>query len=344
MPPHLTYADLAHLTHEPEPFGGSVFVSRANHAAASHCGSHPGSEPMVSCAWCPRRRRSDRGESADGWVAVGTRVASRPPHGSVRAPLCIRLLPWVFDGKSLVWPRMEDSRLWEPVVRQLLHPGPDDVTFLAAATKCAPPAVDDSESECAQCSPVCWYCMVPGAAVWHDTIAPMSRNYPLRPETIARFVREGRLTEREALLLRGTPSTRGFRGPLQASLTWLEDRSPGVRKRWAGDRWKGWPRNFGPGLEKLMQGANRRTGVPFPPSQFRCTATSKRTGERCRNWGHPWPDGSRCPTCRYHGALGAPYGKLAWRWGMRWDGKQHRKMAVPVRRSDITTEDPKEIS
>ena len=51
LPPHLTYADLAHLTHEPEPFGGSVFVSRANHAAASHCGSHPGSEPTVSCAW-----------------------------------------------------------------------------------------------------------------------------------------------------------------------------------------------------------------------------------------------------------------------------------------------------
>ena len=41
----------AHLTHEPEPFGGIVFVSRANHAAASHCGSHPGSEPTVSCAW-----------------------------------------------------------------------------------------------------------------------------------------------------------------------------------------------------------------------------------------------------------------------------------------------------
>ena len=50
LPPHLTYADLAHLTHELEPFGGIVFVSRANHAAASHCGSHPGSEPTVSCA------------------------------------------------------------------------------------------------------------------------------------------------------------------------------------------------------------------------------------------------------------------------------------------------------
>jgi hypothetical protein len=102
--------------------------------------------------------------SAHQGVAVGTRVASRPPHGSVRAPLCIRLLPWVFDGESLVWPRVEDSRLWEPVVRQLLHPSPGDVTFLAAATKCAPPAVDDSESECAQCSPVCWYCMVPEVA------------------------------------------------------------------------------------------------------------------------------------------------------------------------------------
>ena len=37
-------------------------------------------------------------------VAVGTRVAPRPPHRSVRAPLCIRLLPRVFDGKSLVRP------------------------------------------------------------------------------------------------------------------------------------------------------------------------------------------------------------------------------------------------
>ena len=83
-----------------------------------------------------------------------------PPARIRTCTLCIGLLPWVFDGKSLVWPRMEDSRLWEPVVRQLLHPGPDDVTFLAAATKCAPPAVDDSESECAQCSLVRWHCVV----------------------------------------------------------------------------------------------------------------------------------------------------------------------------------------
>ena len=33
-------------------------------------------------------------------VAVGTRVTPRPPHRSGRAPLCIRLLPRVFDGED----------------------------------------------------------------------------------------------------------------------------------------------------------------------------------------------------------------------------------------------------
>ena len=35
LPPHLTYADLAHLTHEPEPFGGSVFVSTQRQVIAA---------------------------------------------------------------------------------------------------------------------------------------------------------------------------------------------------------------------------------------------------------------------------------------------------------------------
>ena len=35
-------------------------------------------------------------------VAVGTRVTPRPPPRSVRAPLCIRLLPRVFDGELAV--------------------------------------------------------------------------------------------------------------------------------------------------------------------------------------------------------------------------------------------------
>jgi hypothetical protein len=70
---------------------------------------------------------------------------------------------------------------------------------------------------------------VAGAALARYSVTMERHNRPVRLETISRFVREHRLTEREALLLRGTASARGFRGPLQASLTWLEDYSPGVR-------------------------------------------------------------------------------------------------------------------
>src|SRR5436190_12414028 len=66
-------------------------------------------------------------------VAVGARVTPRPPHGSVRAPLCIRLLPRVPDGETLVGPGVKDSRLWEPVVGQLRHSSPGETAFLTGA-------------------------------------------------------------------------------------------------------------------------------------------------------------------------------------------------------------------
>jgi hypothetical protein len=58
---------------------------------------------LANLGWASPSVRSGLNSRQGQWVAVGTRVASRPPHGSVRAPLCIRLLPWVFDGESLVW-------------------------------------------------------------------------------------------------------------------------------------------------------------------------------------------------------------------------------------------------
>src|SRR5262249_26298415 len=90
----------------------------------------------------PLRPYPDR--SCTGWtapafvgafVAVGARVTPRPPHGSVRAPLCIRLLPRVPDGETLVRPRVKDPRLREPVVSQLCHPIPVEVTLLTASAK-----------------------------------------------------------------------------------------------------------------------------------------------------------------------------------------------------------------
>src|SRR5216684_5616436 len=93
-------------------------------------------------------------------VAVGTRVTPRPPHRSGRAPLCIRLLPRVPDGETLVGPGMKDSRLWEPVVRQLRHSSPGETAFLTASAECPAPAFGDLGSKGSQRIPVGWDCVV----------------------------------------------------------------------------------------------------------------------------------------------------------------------------------------
>src|SRR6516225_6743742 len=87
-------------------------------------------------------------------------LTPRPPHGSVRAPLCIRLLPRVPDGETLVGPGMKDSRLWEPVVRQLRHSSPGKTAFLTASAECPAPAFGDLGSKGSQRSPVGWDCVV----------------------------------------------------------------------------------------------------------------------------------------------------------------------------------------
>jgi hypothetical protein len=163
-------------------------------------------------------------------------------------------------------------------------------------------------------------------------------NRPLKPETIRRFVQDGRMTERDAALLRGSPAMRGFSGPLWPSLAWLENFSPGATKRFIGDSKKGWKRNVGPAHEAFrvaqIQGRLRKSpGRPAPPSKDRCTAHN-RQGARCGQWAKPKPGGGRYPTCHYHGACAAPYGIRGWRQVMKWDGTQHRKMWVRVKKSD----------
>jgi hypothetical protein len=162
-------------------------------------------------------------------------------------------------------------------------------------------------------------------------------NSPLRLETISRYVREGRLSEREGALLRGSPAMRGFRGTLWASLAWLENFSPGVTKRWVGDSKKGWKRCVEPAHAKLVslriQGRLQKPRFPRPASKDRCQAQSKQAGRQCRNYGKPKPGGGRYPTCHWHGACAAPYGIRAWKLAMKWDGTQHRKMWVRVNQS-----------
>jgi hypothetical protein len=47
-------------------------------------------------------------------VAVGTAIADRPPHRSVRARLRIRLLPRMNGVKAFVGIRMQNTRLRNP--------------------------------------------------------------------------------------------------------------------------------------------------------------------------------------------------------------------------------------
>ena len=79
---------------------------------------------------------------------------------SVRAPLCIRLLPRVPDGETLVGPGVSDPRLWEPVVRHLHHSSPVELSLLAASAECPAPAFGDLGSKGSQRSPVGWHCVV----------------------------------------------------------------------------------------------------------------------------------------------------------------------------------------
>jgi transposase len=74
--------------------------------------------------------------------------------------LCIRLLPQVPDGETLVGPGMKDSRLWEPVVRQLRHSIPGEAAFLTASAECPAPAFGDLGSKGSQRIPVGWDCVV----------------------------------------------------------------------------------------------------------------------------------------------------------------------------------------
>ena len=66
-------------------------------------------------------------------VAVGTIIADRPPHRTVRALLRIRLPPRMGSVKALHRIRMENARDWNPALHEPVEPVPGDAAPLAAA-------------------------------------------------------------------------------------------------------------------------------------------------------------------------------------------------------------------
>jgi hypothetical protein len=65
-------------------------------------------------------------------VAVGTIIAGRPPHRSVRARLRIRLPPRMSGVKTLHGIRMENASDWNPSVDEPVEPVHADIAALAA--------------------------------------------------------------------------------------------------------------------------------------------------------------------------------------------------------------------
>ena len=67
-----------------------------------------------------------------GTLAVGTTIAGRPPHRSVRARLRIRLLPRMNGVEALIGIRMQNTRLRNPPVQQWVETIPPHLCALTA--------------------------------------------------------------------------------------------------------------------------------------------------------------------------------------------------------------------
>jgi hypothetical protein len=66
-------------------------------------------------------------------VAVGTTIADRPPHRTVRARLRIRLPPWMSGDKALHRVRVHNAGYWNPAVQNRVKPIPGCPASLTAA-------------------------------------------------------------------------------------------------------------------------------------------------------------------------------------------------------------------
>ena len=84
-------------------------------------------------------------------IAVGMSVTGHARTDPYVPDSGIRLLPWVFDGKALLRPRMKDSGRRQPGSRDLLDSVPRHPILLAASPKRAPPQVDDMVPKCPEC-------------------------------------------------------------------------------------------------------------------------------------------------------------------------------------------------
>src|SRR5262245_26438478 len=71
--------------------------------------------------------------------AVGTTIADRPPHRTVRARLRIRLPPWMGRGEACMWIRMQNAGQGNPAVKNRFQSIPRQHSRLTATTESKSP-------------------------------------------------------------------------------------------------------------------------------------------------------------------------------------------------------------
>ena len=74
-----------------------------------------------------------------GTLAVGTNIADRPPHRSVRARSRIRLLPWMPSGEACLRIGVQNSRERNPALQQRIQPLPRLLATLTATIQNSSP-------------------------------------------------------------------------------------------------------------------------------------------------------------------------------------------------------------
>ena len=98
----------------------TIFVIIGSGPARLVAGAEPARTPLVGAA------------GQRPLVAVGTTIAGRPPHRSVRARLRIRLLPRMNGVEAFIGIRMQNTRLWNPPVQQWVETIPSHLGALTA--------------------------------------------------------------------------------------------------------------------------------------------------------------------------------------------------------------------
>ena len=93
-------------------------------------------------------------------VPVGTLITERPPDGSVRARLRIRLLRRMSGVEACVGIRMQDARLWNPSVQQWGKLLPPHLCSLTSPDENTPPQPVNTSLKYAQLSRVSGHSMV----------------------------------------------------------------------------------------------------------------------------------------------------------------------------------------